>query len=87
MPDEGKRVELTGPAPEDGNRMQRVGLGLLLSLGLGYGPLSDAIRGHGSFTQAMVRFLLCLGFSLTVVMALGRLLDSAPAVEDDPDLG
>lgn len=80
-----RRVELVGTAPEQGSRLQRIGVGLLVSLGIGFGPLRDAATGNGSFTQAMVRYLACLACSVLAVMTLGGLLDGAPPAETDEE--
>jgi hypothetical protein len=72
-----KRVELVRRETPGGHRTQRIGIGLLLSLVLGVGPLNDAFRGNGSFEHAMGRFLFCVGVGVGAVLMLGRLLDAA----------
>jgi hypothetical protein len=62
------------PVPID-HRAQRVGLGMLASLAVGYGPLRDAVTGVGSFEEAIGRYLLCLGGSVAAALILGHLLD------------
>jgi hypothetical protein len=72
-----RRVELVRRSP-GGERAPRIGIGLLLSLILGAGPLSDAFRGNGSFEYAIGRFLVCVAVSVGAALLLGRLLDGAP---------
>jgi hypothetical protein len=73
-----RRVELVEPAPENQGRVSRIGLGLLVSIVIGFDPLRDAALGTGSFPMAMFRYLACLGCSVAGMLALGRLLDGAP---------
>jgi hypothetical protein len=86
--DDSKRIELVEPAGGD-HRTQRIGLGLLLSLVLGFGPLRDAVVGNGSFEGAVGRFLICVAVSEAAVLVLGRLLDGAqpPDSDDSSDVG
>ena len=73
--------------PDERIRTQRIGLGLLISLVIGFGPLNDAALGHGSFPLAVGRYLVCLACSLTGVLTLGHLLDGAPAPEETDEAG
>ncbi|MGF1599690.1 MAG: hypothetical protein ACFCVK_22715 [Acidimicrobiales bacterium] len=88
MAEGGRRVELIDRTTND-NRPQRVGLGLLASLVVGFGPLDDAFSGNGSFEGAMFRFGVCVVGCVAAALVLGRLLDSAPPPEDEagPDSG
>lgn len=78
-----RRVELVEPASPDDGHNARIGLALLASLVIGFGPLRDAALGNGSFPQAVGRYLLCLGACVAAMLVLGRLLDGAPPPEDD----
>lgn len=78
----GRRVELVEPAVPDDGHNARIGLALLASLVIGFGPLRDAALGNGSFPQAVGRYLLCLGACVGAMLVLGRLLDGAPPDED-----
>lgn len=87
-----RRVELVEPASSDDGHNARIGLALLASLVIGFGPLRDAALGNGSFPQAVGRYLLCLGACVAAMLVLGRLLDGAPPPEEpapevaaDPD--
>ena len=82
---EEKRIELVEPAPDPDHRAQRIGLGLLGSMVLGWAPLNDAFHGNGSFEGAIARFLLCVIVSVGAVLFLGRLLDGAPDPEPADD--
>lgn len=64
-------------------RPARIGLGLLVSVVVGWGPLTDAMGGHGSFEAALLRYLVCLAVSVGAVLLLGRLLDGAPPPETE----
>lgn len=78
-----RRVELVEPASPDDGHNARIGLALLASLVIGFGPLRDAALGNGSFPQAVGRYLLCLGACVAAMLVLGRLLDGAPPPEDE----
>lgn len=78
-----RRVELVEPATPDDGHNARIGLALLASLVIGFGPLRDAALGNGSFPQAVGRYLLCLAACVGAMLVLGRLLDGAPEPEDD----
>jgi hypothetical protein len=80
----GRRIELVAPAVDGDRRASRIGLGLLVSLAIGFGPLRDAALGSGSFPMAIVRYLACLACSVVAVLVLGRLLDGAPP---EPEAG
>lgn len=77
MPEDRKQIELVVQRDRP-YRISHIGLGLLASLVVGFGPLSDAFQGHGSFESAIVRFLACVTVSVCGAMVVGRLLDSAP---------
>lgn len=77
-----RRVELVEPAVPDDGHNARIGLALLASLVIGFGPLRDAAVGNGSFPQAVGRYLLCLAACVGAMLVLGRLLDGAPPDED-----
>ncbi len=81
MTDDGKRIELVSNR-QAANRTSYVGLGLLTSLIVGYSPLSDALFGHGSFEGALGRFVACVAVCVLGASSLGRLLDSAPKIEN-----
>lgn len=76
-----RRVELVEPAVADDGHNARIGLALLASLVIGFGPLRDAALGNGSFPQAVGRYLLCLAACVGAMLVLGRLLDGAPPEE------
>lgn len=78
-----RRLELVEPAAPDDGHNARVGLALLASLVIGFGPLRDAALGNGSFPQAIGRYLLCLAACVGAMLILGRLLDGAPEPEGD----
>jgi hypothetical protein len=68
-----------------------IGIGLLASLVVGFGPLRDAVGGHGPFEAAMLRYLACLVACLVGASIVGRLVDGAPPPEaaspaDQPDV-
>ena len=75
MGDESARVELI--TERRANRTSHIGLGLLASLAVGFGPLTDAIYGHGSFESAMGRFVACVAVCVVASTAVGHLLDGA----------
>ena len=77
MGDDSRRVELI--SERQANRTSNIGLGLLASLAVGFGPLSDAIQGNGSFESAIGRFVACVVVCVGAAAVLGHLLDSAPA--------
>ncbi|MEZ5409103.1 MAG: hypothetical protein R2761_13820 [Acidimicrobiales bacterium] len=79
----GRRLELVEPAGPDDGRNTRIGLALLASLVIGFGPLREAALGSGSFPQALGRYLVCLAACVVAMLVLGRLLDGAPEPEDD----
>ncbi|MGB5755959.1 MAG: hypothetical protein WBM50_03515 [Acidimicrobiales bacterium] len=80
---DGKRVELIDDT-ESSNATSYIGLGLLASLVVGFSPLLDAIRGNGTFENAMLRYLACLAVCVVAAAVLGRMLDSAPAGGQEP---
>lgn len=79
-----KRVELVSDREVE-NRTSYVGLGLLASLIVGWGPLADALFGHGSFEGALGRFVACVAVCVAGASSLGRLLDSAPRAETNEE--
>lgn len=81
-----RRVELVEPAAPDDGYNTRIGLALLASLVIGFGPLRDAALGNGSFPQAVGRYLLCLGACVGAMLVLGRLLDAAPPPVEEPEV-
>jgi hypothetical protein len=78
VPADGKRVELVDEGGRSPGLPSYIGIGLLGSLVVGFGPLRDAAQGHGSFEDAMTRYLACLLVCLVGASAVGRILDSAP---------
>jgi len=78
-----RRVELVEPAAPDDGHNARIGLALLASLVIGFGPLRDAALGNGPFPQAIARYLVCLAACVGAMLVLGRLLDGAPEPEVD----
>ncbi len=83
MARDGKRVELVDETSSS-DLPAYIGLGLIASLIIGFGPLADAFEGHGSFESAITRFLACVGVCVVAATVLGRILDSAPP-EELPD--
>lgn len=79
-----RRVELVEPEVPDDGHNARIGLALLASLVIGFGPLRDAALGNGSFPQAVGRYLLCLAACVGAMLVLGQLLDGAPP-EEEPE--
>lgn len=77
MGDDGRRVELVDDR-DTGNRTAHIGLGLLASLVVGLSPLTDALRGNGSFEGAIGRYLVVVAVCVGSAAVLGRLLDNAP---------
>lgn len=77
MGDEGRRVELVDDR-DTGNRTAHIGLGLLASLVVGLSPLTDALRGNGSFEGAIGRYLVVVAVCVGSAAVLGRLLDNVP---------
>jgi len=78
-----RRLELVEPAAPDDGHNARIGLALLASLVIGFGPLREAALGSGSFPQALGRYLVCLAACVGAMLVLGRLLDGAPERSDD----
>ena len=79
MAAEGKRVELVDTGERAGGLPSSIGIGLIGSLVVGFGPLRDAAQGNGPFEDAMTRYVACLLVCLIGASVLGRILDSAPA--------
>jgi hypothetical protein len=79
-----KRIELVSDR-EIEHRTSYIGLGLLASLIVGWGPLTDALFGYGSFEGALGRFVACVAVCVAGASSLGRLLDSAPRSETDAE--
>ncbi|MEM8925087.1 MAG: hypothetical protein AAGD35_16400 [Actinomycetota bacterium] len=74
-----KRMELVVER-SGSTRTSLIGLALLASLVLGFGPLRDAATGAGPFELAIGRFLLVLAVCVIAASVLGRMLDAnAPA--------
>lgn len=72
-----------GPDEPPSARKAYIGLGLIVSLVVGFAPLSDAVSGNGSFETAMVRFVACLVVCSAAGSVLGRLIDNAPPPPDE----
>lgn len=89
MAEQGQRLELVGPPQPADRRRQRLGLGLLLSLVVGFPALSAAVAGEASFELWMARFLLTTAATVGAVLALGWLYDRFTAVAEPatPDPG
>lgn len=68
------------------NRTSSIGLGLLASLAVGFGPLTDALMGRGPFEAALGRFVACVVFCVVAASLLGRLLDGAPKPESPEEM-
>jgi hypothetical protein len=81
----GRRVELVEPVPDRDRRFGLIGLGLLLSLVVGFEPLREAAFGAGSFPAAMARYLACVVCSVLGMLGLGQLLDDAPPPDHASD--
>lgn len=75
---EPKRIELISPAENDQAHVGRIGLGLVMSFPLGWGPLSDAFAGRGSYEESMGKFLIVVGACVLGTTIIGKILDSAP---------
>ncbi len=73
------RIELVTPAAPAQAHTGRIGLGLVLSFPLGWGPLTDAFTGRGAYEVSIAKFLLVVAACTTGATILGRLLDRAPA--------
>lgn len=84
MTADGKRVELVDDGDRTGGLPSSIGLGLIGSLVVGFGPLRDAAQGNGPFEGAIARYLACLLVCLVGASVLGRILDSAPPETPDP---
>ncbi|MCP3993196.1 MAG: hypothetical protein GY724_29305 [Actinomycetia bacterium] len=84
MVNSGRRIELISNR-QSPHRTSYIGLGLLTSLVVGYGPLTDALFGNGSFEGALGRFIACVAVCVFGASSLGHLLDNAPEAEDRED--
>ncbi len=74
----GPRVAYRGPA---------VGAGLLLSLVVGWGPLTDAVTGSGSYESALMRFVACVVVSVAGAAFVGAVLDQSPRADRSSSSG
>lgn len=84
--EDGENEESSGPKYEPSNTTRYVGLALIMSVIVGFGPLRDAFQGNGSFESAMIRFLACVVACLIGASILGRMVDSVDrdhSVADD----
>jgi hypothetical protein len=72
------QVELVTSATTTQAQMGRMGLGLVLSFPLGWGPLTDAFAGRGAYELSMAKFLLVVAACVTGTTVVGNLLDKAP---------
>lgn len=57
-------------------RMTRLGIGLLVSLVIGFPAIAGALRGSAEFELAVIRFVVTVVASVGGVLALGWLHDS-----------
>lgn len=71
----GATVQLVRRADDAGRRTARLGLGLLVSLVVGWPALGAALAGGDGFEAAVIRFLLGVAVSVAGVLALGSLYD------------
>lgn len=81
MTEEEKRLQLVVDRSTS-TRPSFIGFGLLASLALGFGQLSEAASGAGSFEGAIGRFLLVAGACAFGGAVLGRLLDGAGSKQE-----
>ena len=65
------------------NHNRRLGLAMVVSIGLGYQPMGDAIMGVGPLADALVRYMVVLVSCVAAVMLIGYLLDSASSSESE----
>ncbi len=72
------QIELVTSATTSQAQMGRMGLGLVLSFPLGWGPLTDAFAGRGAYELSMAKFLLVVAACVTGTTVVGNLLDKAP---------
>lgn len=79
------RIELVTEPDETAVQNGRVGLGLVLSFPLGWGPLNDAFSGRGAFEFAIGKYLLIVLACVAGTTFIGSLLDKAPAPKTPPD--
>ena len=86
MGEQRPRLELVAPVAPGNRRLQRLGLGLLLSLVVGFPALSGAIGAEPGFELWIGRFLLTVAASVASVLTLGRLYDRFTAAADARDL-
>jgi len=78
-----KRVELIDEGdPASSGLPGYIGVGLIGGMGLGYGPLRDAIGGAGPFEDAMLRFVACVLVCVAAASIIGRILESAPPADE-----
>ncbi|MEL7154958.1 MAG: hypothetical protein AAFN30_00010 [Actinomycetota bacterium] len=85
MAEEQRRVDLVVQR-QSVTRSPFIGFGLLASLVIGAGPLSNAALGVGSFESAIGRFLLIVVACAMAGAVLGRLLDGSSSRTLDPKL-
>ncbi len=76
------QIELVTSTTTTQAQMGRMGLGLVLSFPLGWGPLTDAFAGRGAYELSMAKFLLVVAACVTGANVVGNLLDKAPAPVD-----
>lgn len=79
------QIQLVGPPSPSAQRSRRLGLGLLLSLVIGWPALTSAVADAEAFEASVARFLLGVALSVTSVLLLGGLYDRFTADADDDD--
>lgn len=72
------RIEFVTPPAENQAHIGRIGLGLVLSFPLGWGPLTDSFAGRGAYEVSMSKFLAVVGACVIGTTLIGKLLDAAP---------
>ena len=83
----GAVVQLVRPAEPSARRTTRLGLGLLLSLAVGWPGISAGLDGSVPFEAAVVRFLLAVAVSVGAVLGLGGLYDHFTGPPEAPQPG
>lgn len=83
----GAVVQIVRPAEASARRSTRLGLGLLVSLVVGWPGISAGLDGSVPFEGAVVRFLLAVAVSVAAVLALGGLYDHLAARAEAPRRG
>lgn len=86
MAERSPQIQLVGAPSPSAQRSRRLGLGLLLSLFIGWPALSLAVTEADAFEASLARFLLGVALSVTSVLLLGGLYDrfTADAGSDVP---